>query len=148
MFTNERRRFFRFDKEGSFIGWIMDVDMKNEISNQIDLLSINISSSGMLVLWPKRWDCSKCIKCLAWVYNEGCDLKENNLKNANMILEPGLIIKIKPNLYRNKNYSFLSRDLIFAKVIWSFNHGNSLSKFYPVGLSFLQKPLPSVLKKI
>ena len=139
MFTNARRRYLRFDLKDSLVCWIMDADMKKEISNKVNLVSRNISLSGMMFLWPRSWDCSKCIKCLGWVYNVGCHLKKNNLKDTNMLLEPGLIIKIKPNLDRKENYSFLSRDLIFVKVVWSNNRSICSTEFYPVGVSFIHE---------
>ena len=72
MFTKDRRRVLRFDEKASLVCWIMDIDIKNEISHQINLTSLNIGLSGMMFMWPRSWNCLKCIKCLAWVYNGGC----------------------------------------------------------------------------
>ena len=74
----ERRKFRRFNKKVDLIANLYQKKDTSISSHNIPLRTLNISRGGVMSVWPKGWECTTCKKCVFWIFNATCDLKNHN----------------------------------------------------------------------
>jgi Tfp pilus assembly protein PilZ len=85
----------------------------------------------MRLRWPKSWQCSKCNKCLGWVFNHDCRFKNTETNKINRDIDEEILLKVTID----------SKDIakdVFMKVVWTSNTDES-GDYYDVGLNFVKK---------
>jgi hypothetical protein len=111
---------------------ILDRRKKNKISYEVISKTCNLSEGGACLNWPKSWACEACSKCLAWIFNHNCTLKEDSyVSEFNRCLTTSTYIRIKL-----EPPAVPEPIEIKARVAWVKSEGEKDE--YPIGLSFLE----------
>tara|TARA_B100000315_G_C14365210_1_gene490339 strand:+ start:43 stop:459 length:417 start_codon:yes stop_codon:yes gene_type:complete len=74
----EKRKYSRFKKKGELVANLYQKKDEAQISYNIPFSLVNVSRQGFMAIVPKSWECSKCVKCSFWMFNQKCELKINN----------------------------------------------------------------------
>lgn len=138
---SEKRRFTRLSIEAPVKCRFLDKRKKEAISYEILSKVNNLSEGGASLSWPKSWRCNVCTKCLVWIFNHNCILKEDHFRDEmNKYLSISTVIKIEmtPPLTPHPLE-------ITAKVAWVRPDVKKTS--YDIGLSFMEDN-KSGLKKL
>lgn len=131
----ERRRYSRLSIESSVKCVILDRLKKNKISYEILSKTRDLSEGGLLLSWPKSWECKVCSNCLAWIFNHKCILKgdeESLPENMNKYLPAATFLQIElvPPIVP-------APVIVKAKVAWTKFEKRRNS--YLIGLCFLDE---------
>ncbi len=134
----ERREFKRLTRKVNLSANLI-TPRKKKIPNDVPVTTRNLSQGGMMILWPKGWQCQQCSKCRFWFFNDSCSLRngnnhQNNHKHTfrSRPLTPGTPLAIKS---QNQN------ETMNAHVVWS--KWNKVLSSYELGLCF-SKPLETI----
>lgn len=144
---SERRKHKRVDVNVAIKGKLIDLQKKVDITGDISLNAKNLSEGGVLLEWPRSWNCDTCSNCLGWVHNFNCKLKEDGQLrgefNKELLPEMHITIQIVPG-------NDIGPVNALVKVNWVKSpEGESLDKYH-VGVSFVEggKQEPDIKKKI
>jgi hypothetical protein len=127
----EKRKHKRFDITKTLNTRICRKDGRTLLTGEIPVASEDISRGGMRLRWPKSWQCSKCNKCLGWVFNHDCRFKNTETNKINRDIDEEILLKVTID----------SKDIakdVFMKVVWTSNTDESRD-YYDVGLNFVKK---------
>lgn len=129
---SEKRRFTRFSVEAPVKCKFLDNQRKNEISYEVLSKINNLSEGGACLSWPKSWRCGVCNKCLVWIFNHNCALKEEPFRDEmNRYISAKTIIRIEMTA------PLVAYPLeITAKVAWVKPDVKKPS--YDIGISFME----------
>ena len=128
---NEKRRQKRSSVEVRFLGQLLRKDKRTVLTNEIPVLSKDISLGGVRLSWPKGWKCDKCSNCLGWVFNFNCRFKSNNTNRINRIVDGDVVLKV---IFQEKDDS--SKEVL-SKVVWA-EEPQKEDLHYDIGLSFIK----------
>ena len=131
----EQRRFQRLKIKLPVKIRIFDKETGENITHEIDASTENVSKAGMCLMVPQSWDCPECNKCLGWIYNLGCKLKNNHTQDDNRCLSTKLNFRI--SLF---DASLSSREPVLVEAQCAWVGGGTLSQGerYPVGVSIAE----------
>lgn len=144
---SERRKHKRVDVNVAIKGKIVDPQKKVDITGDISLKARNLSEGGVLLEWPRSWDCDTCSNCLGWVHNFNCKLKEDGQRggefNKELVPEMHITLQIIPG----KDIGPVNA---LVKISWVKSPEGESSDRYHVGASFVEseKQEPDIKKKI
>lgn len=127
-----KRRFTRLSVKAPVKCRFVDAQKRKAISYEILSKINNLSEGGACLSWPKSWRCDVCTKCLAWIFNHNCALKEESFRDEmNRYLVASTIIKVEmiPPLT-------LHPLELTAKVVWVKPDVRKAS--YDIGISFVE----------
>lgn len=130
---NEKRKYSRRDAEIPVSCFVIDGRRKKrKISYELISRTMNVSRAGCCLLWPKKWKCKSCLKCVGWVFNHNCNLKKEHLLpgEVDRYLAKDMVINIK----MAPPITPTSINLV-GKVVWV--NPQTRGKGYKVGISFL-----------
>ena len=132
----ERRKFERVVIDIAVKGKLIDPQKKIDISPNIALKAKNLSEGGVLLEWPRSWDCDTCSNCLGWAYNFNCKLKEKGEagEEFNKDLVPELHITL--NIAPGNDIESLET---LTKVKWVSAPEDPSAERYPIGVSFVEE---------
>ncbi len=129
----DRRKHKRIPKEIQLFAKLVAGKEKKAVSYEVPIITQNISKSGLKLSWPKGWDCPDCKKCLFWIFNSSCKIKNANNDNANSsinhFLPSGCILQIKP--------AYPSPEQTDAQVVWVKEDKDSY--IYDIGVRFIEE---------
>ncbi|MFH1856596.1 MAG: PilZ domain-containing protein [Candidatus Omnitrophota bacterium] len=130
----ERRKHQRKNVEIPVKCFLVDDQKHKRRKISYELISKigNLSQGGFCLLWPKKWNCEPCSKCLAWIFNHNCKLKEGVLlENRDRYLPKSIFLKVKldPPFVREP-------EKLMCKVEW-IQPEETLDE-YRIGISFLE----------
>lgn len=126
--ATERRKHKRFNVNISMKGQLLRKDKKTVLTEEIPLSSKDISQGGMRLDWPKEWKCSRCSKCLGWIFNFNCRFKDNTTNRINRTVDEEVAIKL---IIDHEDGS----HEIISKIAWSQDPDADESS-YDVGINF------------
>lgn len=144
---SERRKYKRVDVDVAIKGKLVDPQKNVSITGEIPLKARNLSEGGLLLEWPRSWNCDTCSNCLGWVYNFNCKLKEGGQKgdefNKELVPEMHITIQIVPG-------NDIGPVTALIKVSWVKSPEGENGERYHVGASFAEgeKQEPDIKKKI
>jgi len=133
----ERRRFKRVEAKLPIRCRIYHRDKGINVSNEITTSTKNISQGGVLLDWPRGWECEECVHCLGWIYNLNCRLKDRPEKKMTRSLDPGIFLSVE---LEPPTPAKPTKTL--AKVVWVKGPRTHREDTYNVGVAFNQ-PLKS-----
>lgn len=129
---SEKRRFTRLSIEAPVKCRFWDKQKKDAISYVILSKVNNLSEGGACLSWPKSWRCDVCTKCLVWIFNHNCILKEEPFRDEmNKYLTTSTIIRIEITSPLTPHPLEIT-----AKVAWVRQDVKKTS--YDIGLSFIE----------
>lgn len=143
----ERRKFGRVQIDVAVTGKLIDSQKKIDICRDIALKAKNLSEGGVLLEWPRSWNCDTCSNCLGWAYNFNCKLKEKGEAaeefNKDLVPELYITLSITPG-------SDVEPIETLAKVKWVKTSEDPNADKYQVGVSFVDEEHkePDLKKKI
>ena len=128
---NEKRRQKRSNIKVQLLGQLLRKDKRTALTNEIPVLSKDISRGGIRLSWPKSWKCGKCSNCLGWVFNFNCRFKSNNANRINRIVDRDVVLKV---IFQEKDNN--SREVL-SRVVWT-EESQEEDLHYDVGLNFVK----------
>lgn len=131
----ERRRFKRVGAELPIRCRIVHKKKRLPLSNIIEVYTRNISQGGLLLSWPRGWDCGKCSHCLAWIFNRDCKLKKEPYQEKTRFLCPTTFLKLEVEATISQNPIRTS-----AEIVWPREPQSLQEDTYNVGIAFT-KPI-------
>lgn len=144
---SERRKYKRVDVNVAIKGKLVDPQKKVDITGDIPLKAKNLSEGGVLLEWPRSWNCDTCSNCLGWVYNFNCKLKEDGQGtgefNKELVPEMHITIQMVPG-------NDIGPVNALVKISWVKSAELAGDDKYHVGASFVEgeNQEPDIKKKI
>jgi c-di-GMP-binding flagellar brake protein YcgR len=139
----DRRKHKRYEIKLKVSSQLIHQNEKGSLTEGIPVETRDLSLGGVRLRWPKKWDCPKCTKCLGWVFNFGCPLKEDIPERVDRYLDQSIKISLKVDIKGQEPKEIL------AKVVWTNTQNKRKSK-YDVGLNFIDvdKEKQDILQKL
>jgi len=134
--SKDRREHKRYNIGVLLKGQILRKDKKVKLTEDIPVLSKDVSLGGIRLNWPKKWECKRCNRCLGWVFNFGCRYKKELARKINRELDQEIILKIKIDVEKG------GVQEVLAKVVWT--QIKEKEDNYDVGLNFIDTDKKSI----